>query len=44
MIAGRWRKRDHRLLGTNLDDVRNRLLESGQRLIATMPGATGAHS
>jgi 5-methylthioadenosine/S-adenosylhomocysteine deaminase len=39
MIAGRWRKRDHRLVGVDLDEVRGRLLESGERLLrAGQPG------
>jgi 5-methylthioadenosine/S-adenosylhomocysteine deaminase len=32
MIAGRWRKRDHCLVDVDLDSVRSRLLESGERL------------
>jgi cytosine/adenosine deaminase-related metal-dependent hydrolase len=32
MIAGRWRKRDHTLLTSGLDEVKDGLLESGQRL------------
>jgi 5-methylthioadenosine/S-adenosylhomocysteine deaminase len=36
MIAGRWRKRDHFLIDTDLDDVKSRLLESGYRLIREM--------
>ncbi|BBX48643.1 amidohydrolase family protein [Mycobacterium cookii] len=33
MIAGRWRKRDHSLMDINSDEVRNRLRESGERLL-----------
>jgi 5-methylthioadenosine/S-adenosylhomocysteine deaminase len=33
MVAGRWRKRDHRLVDVGLDEVRRRLLESGERLL-----------
>jgi cytosine/adenosine deaminase-related metal-dependent hydrolase len=33
MIAGRWRKRRHSLVDVDLDDVRGRLLESGERLL-----------
>lgn len=33
MIAGRWRKRDHHLVDVDLDDVKSRLLESGERLL-----------
>ncbi len=42
MIAGQWRKRDHRLVGVDLDAVRDRLEESGQRLLfeAGQAGAT----
>jgi 5-methylthioadenosine/S-adenosylhomocysteine deaminase len=32
MIAGQWRKRDHRLIGADLDEVRSGLLESSERL------------
>lgn len=32
MIAGQWRKRDHELLGVDLDDVADRLQSSGERL------------
>ncbi|OBI18562.1 cytosine deaminase [Mycobacterium sp. E2327] len=35
MIAGRWRKRDHSLIEADLEDVRSRLLESGERLVPT---------
>lgn len=34
MIAGQWRKRDHQLLGVDLDDVKNRLRASGERLLS----------
>ncbi|MEH0589262.1 amidohydrolase family protein [Streptomyces sp. B21-106] len=33
MIAGRWRKRDHGLLASGLDEVKDRLRESGERLL-----------
>ncbi|HTQ21552.1 MAG TPA: amidohydrolase family protein [Mycobacterium sp.] len=33
MIGGRWRKRDYSLIDADLDAVRSRLLESGDRLI-----------
>jgi 5-methylthioadenosine/S-adenosylhomocysteine deaminase len=33
MVAGQWRKRDHQLVGVDVDDVKGRLLESGQRLL-----------
>lgn len=36
MIAGRWRKRAHRLLDMDLDDVRSRLLQSGARLASSL--------
>jgi len=32
IVAGRWRKREHRLIGVDLDDLKSRLLESGDRL------------
>ncbi|OBH04194.1 cytosine deaminase [Mycobacterium sp. E2699] len=33
MIAGRWRKRNHRLVGVELAGLRDRLLASGRRLL-----------
>ncbi|MDF3100062.1 MULTISPECIES: amidohydrolase family protein [Burkholderia] len=33
MIAGAWRKRGHQLLREDLADVKNRILNSGQRLV-----------
>ncbi|MCD7444667.1 amidohydrolase family protein [Streptomyces lincolnensis] len=33
MVAGTWRKRDHALLTTRLDDVKDQLRESGERLL-----------
>jgi 5-methylthioadenosine/S-adenosylhomocysteine deaminase len=33
MIGGRWRKRNHCLIDADLEDVKSRLLESGERLI-----------
>ncbi|MEU9449906.1 amidohydrolase family protein [Streptomyces sp. NPDC048277] len=41
MIAGRWRKRDHALIATGLDDVKDRLRESGERLLHTMRESGG---
>jgi 5-methylthioadenosine/S-adenosylhomocysteine deaminase len=32
IVAGRWRKREHRLIGVDLDELKSRLLESGDRL------------
>ncbi len=34
MIAGRWRKRDHRLVDIDLDTITSRLRESSERLFA----------
>ncbi|HSV38120.1 MAG TPA: amidohydrolase family protein [Nocardioidaceae bacterium] len=42
MIGGTWRKRDHQLVGVDLDDVKDRLLESGQRLRAKLE-TVGSH-
>lgn len=39
MIAGRWRKRDHVLLHPDIDEVKDRLLDSGQRLLHAMGAA-----
>jgi cytosine/adenosine deaminase-related metal-dependent hydrolase len=33
MVAGTWRKRDHALLTSRLDDVKDQLRESGERLL-----------
>lgn len=33
MIAGQWRKRKHSLLGVDLDEVKLKLVESGERLL-----------
>jgi 5-methylthioadenosine/S-adenosylhomocysteine deaminase len=33
MVAGRWRKRDHSLIDAGLDEVKSKLLESGERLV-----------
>jgi 5-methylthioadenosine/S-adenosylhomocysteine deaminase len=33
MIAGVWRKREHSFVDVDLDDIRGRLLESGERLV-----------
>ncbi|MGK3208694.1 amidohydrolase family protein [Amycolatopsis sp. MEPSY49] len=38
MIAGRWRKRDHRLLDVDLGTVRARLHESADRLLPHLTG------
>jgi 5-methylthioadenosine/S-adenosylhomocysteine deaminase len=32
IVAGQWRKREHHLIGVNLDELKNRLLDSGDRL------------
>jgi 5-methylthioadenosine/S-adenosylhomocysteine deaminase len=40
MIGGRWRKRHHCLVDADLDDVQNRLLESGERLIRRLNTAS----
>ncbi|MFF7047776.1 amidohydrolase family protein [Streptomyces griseorubiginosus] len=43
MVAGTWRKRDHALLATGLDDLKHRLLESGERLLSHVrPTASSA--
>lgn len=34
MIAGRWRKRAHALIDVDLDQLRSRLLESGERILS----------
>jgi cytosine/adenosine deaminase-related metal-dependent hydrolase len=36
MIAGQWRKRDHQLVGVDLDNVKNELCESGNRALGEM--------
>jgi 5-methylthioadenosine/S-adenosylhomocysteine deaminase len=36
MIAGRWRKRDHHLVGVDLTSVEHELRESGNRLLGEM--------
>ncbi|WP_329343565.1 amidohydrolase family protein [Streptomyces sp. NBC_00663] len=36
MVAGIWRKRDHALLTSGLDDVKDRLRESGERLLRSI--------
>ncbi|MFF4358894.1 amidohydrolase family protein [Streptomyces sp. NPDC001604] len=33
MVAGTWRKRDHALLASGLDKVKDQLRESGERLL-----------
>jgi cytosine/adenosine deaminase-related metal-dependent hydrolase len=40
MVAGTWRKRDHALLTSRLDEVKDQLRESGERLLRSM-GPTG---
>ncbi|MEV7387896.1 MULTISPECIES: amidohydrolase family protein [unclassified Streptomyces] len=42
MIAGRWRKLHHSLLATGLDDLKDQLHGSGERLLRTMHGSSGA--
>ncbi|MFI0140984.1 amidohydrolase family protein [Streptomyces luteogriseus] len=42
MIAGRWRKRHHILLATGLDVLKDRLCESGERLLRMMHGPDNA--
>jgi 5-methylthioadenosine/S-adenosylhomocysteine deaminase len=39
MIGGQWRKRNHGLVNADLDDVKSRLLESGERLIRRLNAA-----
>jgi cytosine/adenosine deaminase-related metal-dependent hydrolase len=43
MIAGTWRKRDHALVETGVDDVKDRLQESGERVVRHVraPGPIG---
>ncbi|KOV97272.1 cytosine deaminase [Streptomyces sp. NRRL B-1140] len=36
MVAGTWRKRDHALLTSGLDEVKDRLYASGERLLHTI--------
>ncbi|MFG2942759.1 amidohydrolase family protein [Streptomyces sp. NPDC048282] len=36
MVAGVWRKRDHTLLASGLDEVKEQLRESGDRLLRTV--------
>ncbi|CAL9326067.1 amidohydrolase family protein [Streptomyces sp. SudanB52_2052] len=40
MVAGTWRKRDHALLVSRLDEVKDQLRESGERLLRSI-GPTG---
>ncbi|WP_020141018.1 amidohydrolase family protein [Streptomyces sp. 351MFTsu5.1] len=43
MVAGTWRKRDHALLATGLDDLGQQLLASGERLLSHVrPTASAA--
>jgi 5-methylthioadenosine/S-adenosylhomocysteine deaminase len=35
MIGGHWRKRDHRLVDVDLDEIKGRLCESAERLVLT---------
>ncbi|MEU3889934.1 amidohydrolase family protein [Streptomyces sp. NPDC029041] len=44
MVAGTWRKRDHTLLASRLDEVKDQLRESGERLLRTIHGAVGSPS
>jgi 5-methylthioadenosine/S-adenosylhomocysteine deaminase len=39
MVAGQWRKRDHCLMGVDLDEVKNRL-RSSERLLRLTRAAT----
>lgn len=34
MIAGAWRKRDHRLIDVDLDTIKTQLRQSGEKLLA----------
>lgn len=43
MVAGGWRKRDHVLLTTGLDELRDQLRESGQRLLHNI-GSARSHA
>ncbi|MEU0948094.1 amidohydrolase family protein [Streptomyces canus] len=36
MVAGTWRKRDHALLASGLDEVKDQLRESGERLLRSI--------
>lgn len=36
MVAGTWRKRDHALLASGLDETKDRLRESGERLLRSI--------
>ncbi|ALV31152.1 amidohydrolase family protein [Streptomyces sp. CdTB01] len=40
MVAGTWRKRDHALVTNGLDEVKDRLRESGDRLLRTIRPAS----
>jgi 5-methylthioadenosine/S-adenosylhomocysteine deaminase len=40
IVAGRWRKRGHRLVDVDLDDLKSRLLESGERLAGSVGQTT----
>ena len=40
MIAGQWRKRDHRLIGVDLNDVKDRLEQSSEGLLRRAGAAT----
>ncbi|MFI8232590.1 amidohydrolase family protein [Streptomyces sp. NPDC085900] len=39
LVAGSWRKRDHALLATGLEEVKDRLRESGERLLRSIQPA-----
>ncbi|MFE1837357.1 amidohydrolase family protein [Streptomyces sviceus] len=43
MVAGTWRKRDHALLMPRLDEIKDQLRESGERLLRSI-GPTGNQS
>jgi 5-methylthioadenosine/S-adenosylhomocysteine deaminase len=43
MIAGRWRKRDHSLTDVDYDEIRNKLLESGERALTSCSSGERRH-
>ncbi|NUP23501.1 MAG: amidohydrolase family protein, partial [Streptomyces sp.] len=43
LVAGTWRKRDHALLAPGLDELREQLRESGQRLLRGI-GSVRSHT
>lgn len=36
MVAGTWRRRDHALFASGLDELKDHLRESGERLLGTI--------